>query len=83
MPDWLQLGWVPSRLLRLLPVAPGQPPLVAPLSSNRVNKNMAFNPPLVQAQNALFPAPYTGEYIALGRDGVEVKVEGVRTSSGK
>lgn len=44
---------------------------------------MSFNPPLVQAQNALFPAPYTGEYIALGRDGVEVKVEGVRTSSGK
>ena len=44
---------------------------------------MAANPPLVSAQGGLFPAPYSGEYIALGRGGMELKLEGVRTASGK
>ncbi len=44
---------------------------------------MAANPPLVQAQGTLFPAPYSGEAIALGRDGVEIALQGVRTQSGK
>ena len=45
--------------------------------------NMAANPALVQAAGGLYPAPYQGEYIALGRDGTELELKGVRTSSGK
>lgn len=42
---------------------------------------MAANPPLVASQDTLFPAPYQNETIALGRDGVEIKLEGVMTQS--
>ncbi|QDZ19311.1 hypothetical protein HOP50_02g18260 [Chloropicon primus] len=45
---------------------------------------MAANPPLVMGANGLLtPAPFAGEHFVLGRDGVQIEVNNVRTSSGK
>merc|ERR1712060_995281 len=50
----------------------------------RETESMAANPPLVLGANGMLtPAPFAGEYFVLGRDGVQIEVDNVRTSSGK
>ena len=45
---------------------------------------MAANPALVLAQDgALAPAPFPGETLTLARRGVEIAVDGLRTSNGR
>ena len=45
---------------------------------------MAANPPLVMGANGMLtPAPFAGEYFVLGRDGVQIEVNNVRTGNGK
>ena len=46
---------------------------------------MAANPPLTQSQFAgsLVPTPYDGEQVVLGRGGVRLVIDNVRTASGR
>merc|ERR1712216_718346 len=45
---------------------------------------MAANPPLVMGMNGcLTPAPFAGEYFILGRDGIKLEMDNVRTRTGK
>jgi len=45
---------------------------------------MAANPPLVVGRHGeLAPAPFAGEFFVLGRKGVEIQVDCVRTKNGK
>merc|ERR1712188_309505 len=45
---------------------------------------MAANPPLVMGMNGcLTPAPFVGEYFILGRDGIKLEMDNVRTRTGK
>merc|ERR1712072_862395 len=57
---------------------------VVSLRGERETESMAANPPLVLGANGMLtPAPFAGEDFVLGRDGVQIEVDNVRTSSGK
>lgn len=44
---------------------------------------MAANPPLVLSEGIYYPAPFDGEIIALGREGVEIGIDNMLTKNGR